>query len=273
MAISNFIPTLWSAGVFTAFQANQVVIPTVNRQYEGDATAGNTVRIIGATTPTIVDYKAAGRSITAEALSDSKVDLLIDQEKAFAFKVDDVDMAQAAGNFDAWTLAAGRALAEDAESAVIAKLLAGAGSNLNTGAGAVTVDSADKAKAAMLAIRTQLTKSKVPVADRFVAVNPAMASYLIGGLSDAAAAGSDAELRNGVLGRIYGLTVVESPLFTEATKPVAVGYHSNVISFVSQVEKTEALRDTASFSDIVRGLHVYGSIVTQGAGVAKYLSA
>ncbi|HLP97660.1 MAG TPA: hypothetical protein VK149_04365 [Sideroxyarcus sp.] len=273
MAISNFIPTLWSAGVFTSFQANQVVIPTVNREYEGTATAGNTVRIIGAVTPTITDYKGAGRTISAEALSDSKVDLLIDQEKAFSFKVDDVDRAQAAGNFDAWTRAAGGALAEDAEAYVIAKLLSEAGTNLNTGGSAVAVDSGDKAKAALRAIRLQLTKNKVPVADRFVAVNPAMADLLVAGLSDASMAGTDAELRNGVVGRLYGLTIVESPLFAEATKPVAVGYHSNVISFVSQVEETESLRDPASFSDIVRGLHVYGAKVTRAAGVTKYISA
>ena len=272
MAISNFIPTLWSAGVFTAFQAQQVVIPTVNRQYEGEATAGNTVRIIGAATPTIVDYKAAGRTITAEALSDSKVDLLIDQEKAFSFKVDDVDRAQASGNFEAWSAAAGAALAEDAEKAVIAKILAAAGA-LNTGAGAVTVDSGDKAKAALRAIRTQLTKSKVPAADRFVAVNPAMADLLVAGLSDSSVAGTDGELRNGVIARLYGMTVVETPLFAEETKPVAVGYHSNVVSFVSQIEQTEALRDPASFSDIVRGLSVYGSVVTRAAGTAKYVSA
>lgn len=273
MAITNFIPEIWSAGVNTAFQQAQIIIPTVNQDYVGEASKGNTVHIIGASTPTIVDYKTAGRVISAEALTDSVVDLAIDQEKAFAFKVDDVDKVQAAGNFDAWTRAAGGALAEDAEKAVIAKMIAEAGSNLNTGGGAVTIDTADKALTALRAIRTQMTKAKVPAADRFVAVNPAFADLIVAKLSDVSVAGADAELRNGIVGRIYGLTVLETPLFAEATKAYAVGYHKSAIAFVSQIDSTESLRDTASFSDIVRGLHVYGTKVTRTAGVVKYLSA
>lgn len=273
MAIDNFIPEVWSAGVTTAFQKAQVVIPTLNTQYSGEARKGNTVHIIGAVTPTITDYANAGRTIEAEALSDTSVDLLIDQEKAFAFKVDDVDAVQAAGTFDAWTMAAGGALAEDAEAHVLSVMLAGAGSNLNTGNGAVVIDTADEAKAALRAIRTQMTKAKVPAANRFVAVNPAMADLLVSALSDAAAAGTDAELRNGIVGRLYGLTVLETPLFAEATKPVALGYHAATVAFVSQIDKTESLRDPQSFSDIVRGLNVYGVKVVKPAGVVKYLGA
>jgi hypothetical protein len=273
MAISNFIPEIWSAGVTTAFQSAQIVIPTLNSQYTGEASRGNTVHIIGAVTPTIVDYAADGRTIDAEALTDSKVDLLIDQEKAFAFKVDDVDRAQAAGSFDAWTLAAGGALAEDAEAYVIAQMIAGAGTNLNTGAGAVTIDSGAKAMAALRAIRTQLTKNKIPASDRFVAVNPAFADLLVAELGLNANGLGESELRNGLVARVFGLTVLETPMFAEATKPYAVGYHSATVAFVSQIAETESLRDPASFSDIVRGLNVFGSKVVRSAGVVKYLGA
>lgn len=273
MAITNFIPEIWAAGVNTAFQSAQVVIPTLNTSYEGDASRGNTVNITGASTPTIVDYAGDGRTIDPEALTDSTVQLLIDNEKAFAFKVDDIDKAQAAGSFDAWTTAAGGALAEEAEATMLAAMLSGAGNNLNTGGGAVVVDTADEALAALRAIRTQLTKNKVPAADRFVAVNPAFADLIIAKLSDVATAGADGELRNGVIGRIYGMTVLETPLFAEATKPVAVGYHASAVAFVSQIDAVESLRDPASFSDIIRGLNVYGGKVVRSAGVVKYLGA
>ena len=273
MAISNFIAEVWSAGVTTAFQKSQIIIPTCNTSYTGEAGRGRTVHIIGATTPTITDYAAAGRTLSAEALADSKIDLLLNQEKAFSFKVDDVDKVQAAGSFDAWTAAAGGALAEDAEAYVIAQMLAGAGSNLNTGGGAVTIDTADKAKAALRAIRTQMTKAKVPAAGRFVAVNPAFADLIVGGQGDAASGLGENELRNGIVAKLYGLTVLETPLFAEATKPYAVGYHESAVGFVSQIDETESLRDPASFSDIVRGLHVYGAKVVRAAGVVKYLSA
>jgi hypothetical protein len=273
MAISNFIPEIWSAGVTTSFQAAQIVIPTLNTQYTGEARRGNTVHIIGAVTPTIVDYADAGRTIDAEALTDSKVDLLIDQEKAFSFKVDDVDKAQAAGSFDAWTRAAGGALAEDAEAYALAQMLAGAGNNLNTGGSAVVIDTGDEALAALRAIRTQLTKNKVPASGRFVAVNPAFADLIVAGLGTNASGLGESELRNGAVARIYGMTVLETPMFAEAVKPVAVGYHEATVGFVSQIDETESLRDPASFSDIVRGLHVYGAKVVRSAGVVKYLGA
>lgn len=273
MAISNFIPTIWSAGVNTAFQSAQIVIPTLNTAYVGDARKGNTVKVIGATTPTITDYKTAGRSITAEALTDSSVDLLINQEKAFSFLVDDVDKAQASGSFDSWTTAAGGALAEDAEAYVIAAMITGAGSNLNTGGSAVTIDTGAKALAALRAIRTQLTKNKVPAMDRYVAVNPAFADLVVAELGIATSGLGENELRNGVVAKVYGLTVLESPLFAEATKPYAVGYHGSAMAFVGQIEATESLRAQSSFADIVRGLHVYGSKVVRSAGVVKYLSA
>jgi hypothetical protein len=272
MAISNFIAELWSAGVTTAFQQSQIVIPTVNQAYSGVAGRGRTVHIIGATTPTITDYAAAGRTISAEALSDSKVDLLLNQEKAFSFKVDDVDRAQAAGAFDAWTLAAGRALAEDSEAYVIAQMVANAGVNGNSGT-AVTVDSYAKALTALRTIRTAMTKNKVPMAGRYVAVNPAFADLLVSGLGLEASGLGENELRNGVVAKVYGLTVLETPLFAEATKPYAVGYHETGIAYVSQIDETEALRDPSSFSDIIRGLHVYGAKVVRPTSVVKYLSA
>lgn len=263
MAIENFIPEIWSAGVTTAFQKAQVVIPTLNTQYSGDARKGNQVNIIGAITPTVVDYKNAGRTISAEALSDTSVSLLIDQEKAFSFKVDDVDMVQAAGSMDAWTRAAGGALAEDAEAYVLNTMLNNAGYNAFSG----SITTADDAKAALRAIRKHLTLEKVPAADRYVAVTPAFADLLISGLSDVAAAGSDAELRNGVVGRLYGLTILETPLMPNADNAYAIGYHAATVAFVSQIDSTESLRDPNSFSDIVRGLNVYGAKVVKNAGV------
>tara|TARA_R110000868_G_scaffold63020_5_gene190085 strand:- start:1967 stop:2776 length:810 start_codon:yes stop_codon:yes gene_type:complete len=269
MAIDNFIPEIWSAGVTQSFIANQIVIPTLNTQYSGDATRGNTVHIINATTPTVVDYAAAGRSITAEALADTEVQLLLNQEKAFSVNVDDVDKAQAAGSFNAWTDAAGKALAEDAETYVIAQMLAGA---TDGNAGAVAVTTPALAKAALRAIRKTMVEGKVPSSNRSVIVNPDFADLLLEGLSDVSVAGSSDELRNGVIARLYGMEVLESPLVAGATA-TAIGYHQDTVAFVNQIQSLEALRNQSSFSDIVRGLSVYGSKVIKAAGVVKYVSA
>ena len=269
MAIDNFIPEVWAAGVTQSFIANQVVIPTLNTQYSGEATRGNTVHIINATTPTITDYAAAGRTITAEALADTEVQLLINQEKAFSVNVDDVDRVQAAGEFNAWTEAAGRALAEDAEEYVLAQMFTGA-SNENTGS--VVVDTAAEAKTAIREIRKTMATNKVPASGRFVVVNPDFADLLLQDLSDVSTAGSSSELRDGAILRLYGMDVIESPVTGQAT-PAAIGYHQDMVAFVNQVENVESLRNPTKFADIVRGLNVYGAKVVKSEAVVKYVSA
>lgn len=269
MAIDNFIPEVWAAGVTQSFIANQQVIPTLNTQFTGTATSGNTVHIINATTPTITDYAGAGRSITAEALADTEVQLLINQEKAFSVNVDDVDRVQAAGEFNAWTEAAGRALAEDAETYVIAQMLAGA---TNGNGGSVVVDTAAEAKAAIRAIRKSLTEAKVPTSGRNIVVNPDMADLLLQDLSDVSVAGGSSELRDGAILRLYGMDVFESPLVGESV-PAAIGYHQDMVAFVSQINNVESLRNPTKFADIVRGLNVYGAKVVKSEAVVKYVSA
>lgn len=269
MAIDNFIPEIWAAGVTQSFIANQVVIPTLNTQFSGTVTRGNQVHIINATTPTIVDYAAASRSITAEALNDTEVTLSIDQEKAFSVNVDDVDAVQASSSFGPWVEAAGKALAEDAEEYVIAQMVAGSTQG-NTGD--VVVDTFAEAKAAVLKIRNMMSNAKVPTADRFLVVNPDFADLLISGLSDAALAGGTEELRNGQILRLGGFNIVESALI-DSELPAAVGYHSGMVAFANQINSLESLRNPTKFADIVRGLNVYGAKVIKSAAVVRYFSA
>jgi len=270
MAIDNFIPEIWAAGVTQSFIANQVVIPTLNTQFTGNVTRGNQVHIINATTPTIVDYAAEGRTITAEALNDTEVLLAIDQEKAFSVNVDDVDKVQASSAFGPWVDAAGKALAEDAETYVLAQMMSGASSA--QASTPVAVDTPAEARAAVRAIRKAMSKSKVPAGDRFLAVNPDFADLLIDGLSDAAVAGGSEELRNGQILRLYGFTVIETPLIA-GTTPTALGYHNAMVAYANQVNSLEALRNPTKFADIVRGLNVYGAKVLKSSAVVKYVSA
>lgn len=254
MAITNYIPQVWSAAVFESFIQSQVVIPTLNTLFTGDVSYGNQVNITGAVTPTIGTYSGTA---TNQTLSDSTVALSIGQKKYFAFKVDDVNAVQARGDFQAWSRAAGTALAADSETYVISQMIAD-----GTDLGDTAITDGTEAKGALRTIRTALSAANVPSSNRYCVVNSAMADLVLAGLSDVAQAGSDSELRNGVIGRLYGMTIVESSLFTEDL-PQAIGYHADMVAYVSQLDSVEALRDTSSFSDIIRGLHVYGSAVVQ----------
>jgi len=272
MAIDNFIPDIWSASLETEYFANQIVIPTVSGKYTGEVQRGNTVKITGAVTPTIVDYAGASRSITAEALNDDGQDLNIDQEKAFSFIVDDIDEVQAAGSMEPYTVAAGRALAEDAESALLSNMLTQSWSLNVTGASPASITTYATAKAAILKARTFLNTKKIPNQGRYLAVNPDFAQYLVDGLSDVALAGGSNELRNGQIAEAWGFTILETPLLGTSGTPTFVAYQDAGAAFVSQISKVEALRHQTKFADIVRGLNVYGSKVIRQHAVASFVS-
>jgi hypothetical protein len=270
MAITNFIPAIWSAALLESFFASQVVIPTCNRQYEGDASMGNEVKITGVNTPAIQNY-ATTHTHTIDQLTDTTQSLLINQEKAVAFAVDDVDRVQAAGSFEPVTAAAGSALSEDAETYVITQM-----STNGTSVSTAAIADAAAAYASVLNMRKALSKAKVPSAGRYLLVNPEFSALLLGSdskLSSVDSAGSDGELRNGVLGRLLGFTVLESPLLVNSNRAAAIGYHGASVGHVSQISKTEAGRQELAFADYVKSLHVYGSKVLRATSVQTHLAA
>ena len=270
MAISNFIPTIWSAAILENFKAAQVIIPTLNRQYEGEVANGNTVKVTGITTPSVQDYSSS-RTLTVDALSDSTQSLSIDQMKAISFKVDDVDRVQAAGSFEPVTADAGRALAEDAEAYIIAQMKA---NGTSAGTGAITTPAL--AFAAVVSLRQALTKAKVPTSQRYLVVSPEFASLLLaeGSKLTSANGATDGELRNGVIGNLLGFTVIEHPLLTHTSnRPAAIAYHGPSVGFVGQLDKTESGRMELAFADFVRALNVYGAKVLRATAVQTYLPA
>ena len=222
MAISNFIESVWSAALLEPFKSAQYLVPAVNHQYEGELASGNTVKVTAITTPTIQNY-ATGRVLTIDALADTTQSLVINKEDAISFKVDDVDRVQSAGSFEPVTRDAAKALAENAETNLLADLKT---NGTSAGTGAITTPAL--AYAAVVAIRQALVKAKVPSSDRYLAVSPEFASLLLGEASKLTTAdiAGDGELRNGVLGKLLGFTVIEHPLLTHtSSRPCAVGLH------------------------------------------------
>lgn len=270
MAISNFIPTIWSAAILENFKAAQAIIPTLNRQYEGEVTQGSVVKITAITSPSVQDYSSS-RSLTIDALSDSTQSMNIDQMKAISFKVDDVDRVQAAGSFDPVTADAGRALAEDAEAYILAQMKA---NGTSAGTGAITTPAL--AFAAVVTLRQALGKAKIPAANRYLVVSPEFAALLLaeGSKLTSAYGATDGELRNGVLGNLLGFTVIEHPLLTHTSnRPAAIAYHGPSVAFVGQLDKVESGRMELAFADYVRALNVYGAKILRATAVQTYLPA
>lgn len=273
MAITNFVPEIWSAALLKALRDRLTYAQAgvINRNYEGEiARAGDTVHITSFNDPAVRSYtKNPGSPITWDLLTDTQKTLVVAEADYFAFKVDDIDKRQALGGFvEEATVGASYNLAKVADDFVAGLMVAGAANDL----GSVAVADPAAAYDLLVQMRTSLTRSNTPDEGRFVIVPPELYAKL---LQDdrfirADAAGTTAGLRNGQAGRAAGFDVIESNRVPEVSietgSDVAysvVAGHSMATTFAEQIASTEALRLEGSFGDGVRGLHLYGGLVVR----------
>lgn len=278
MAIVNFIPEVWAAGLLGNLR-DQLVFGqsgVINRDYEGEiAIAGDTVHITSFADPATRAYTKNG-TITWDLLTDDTRALIVDQSDYFAFKVDDIDKRQAKPGFvEATTLGASYNLAADSDAYLAAQMVAAVSTNDLGGKNAVLVPDASATETTvydlLVDFRTALTRSKTPNQGRWVVVPPEMYALL---LKDdrfirADAAGTTEGLRNGFVGRAAGFDVIESN-----TVPQAAGVHSVLAghgmatTYAEQIASVKAVELENTFGDGVKGLHLYGAKVVREAQLA-----
>ncbi|GAA1513772.1 hypothetical protein KTJ89_11300 [Brevibacterium sediminis] len=272
MAITNFIPEIWSAKMLTEFRHTAVWAGLTNREYEGDLRSGNKLHITSPVPIAIKDYKAANRTTSADAISDTGIELDVDQEKNFDFYVDDIDRAQAAGNLNEYTKSAADGLVEDADK-FLAALAVTNGTAVTPGAPATD------AKTAWNVLRDlvkALNKAAVPKENRVFVANAEFEALLFehdSKMTNADQSGTTEGLRNASLGKILRLDGYGSENLPETDAPQVVAMHRSSLAFVSQIQKTEAMRAENKFADRLRGLHVYGAKVVRPKAIAVYTAA
>jgi hypothetical protein len=262
LTVDNFIPEIWSAAVATAIQDHAVIAALCNRGFEGEARKGNAVRITGVIPPEVKDYRAAGRTTEADDIDDAGDRLLIDQEKSFDFHVDDIDRVQAAGGFGDWTTAAGRSVALDADRYIAARMVA-EGTDA-TGSVTVHAEDGDSTHDVIRDMRKALSKASIDASDRYLLMNAEFESLLLGSdakITSVDTSGSPAGLREAIIGRYLGFTLVPTNSLPEADVPQAVAFWSPAVAYVSQIDTVESMRSHRKFADRLRGLHVYGARV------------
>ncbi len=96
----------------------------------------------------------------------------------------------------------------------------------------ISADGANALKV-VTAARRILNERKVPFADRFLAVGTGVAEHLLNldQLTKVNEAGTDGALREGVIGRLRGFTVVEDPALTD---DFGVAYHRDAFAHVTR---------------------------------------
>lgn len=275
MAVTSFIPELWNARLLYALEKNHVATNLVNRNYEGEIkNAGDTVHINTLGAVSVRTY-TQGTDLSYDALSTTDQTLEIDQQKYFAFSLDDVDKAQAAG--DIMDTAMGRAaysLADVSDAFLLGKIAAGGSSSNYVGSsGSPVALTTSNIYSSIVALRTALDKQNVPTQGRTLVVPPEAYALLLQDARFTSVQGiADGVITNGLVGRVAGFDIYMSNnvVKTSAGTPVysITAQVADATTYAEQIIKTEALRPEASFSDAVRGLHVYGAKVTRPEEIA-----
>ena len=280
MAVDTFIPEVWHADLMVALRKAQIFgqAGVINRDYEGDVSeSGDTVHIGSLAAPTIATYTKNVTAIDPQTLTTTDQTLVIDQSKYFAFEVDDVDKRQVKAGGQLLNKAANDSAygLSDIADIFLAGLMTANAGNVIAAGDAATPDAAYKI---VLALKVKLDKAKIPTADRFLIVAPEFHSLLLqdARFTDASKyADGGSTIRNGEVGRVLGFNVMvtlNSPAGTAGTNPevsnFVVAGHSMATTFAEQINKVEAYRPQGSFSDAIKGLHVYGAKVVRPEALA-----
>lgn len=281
MAITTFIPEIWSARLLYALDKAHVATNLVNRNYEGViANQGDTVHINSIGAVTVKDYSKNTNIADPEVLTTSDQTLDIDQAKYFNFQVDDVDKAQISGEIiDTAMGRSAYALADVSDAFLLKTIANGAASANKIGAKAtLTALTASNVYENIVKMRTLLDKANVPTTGRTIVVPPEVYALLL--LDDRfAKSGSDSgqnALLNGMVGRVAGFDVFMSNNCVSGTDGgsgttayfVITAQVAAATTYAEQIIKTEAYRMEKRFADAVKGLHVYGAKVTDGSQIA-----
>ena len=272
---SAFIPELWSQKLNTMLEKNCVMLQCVNRNWEGDIKQqGDKVKII---TPADVSVSTlTGDNVTYESLTPTTKTLEINQKKFFAFKIDDVAKAQTNTDImEAHLGNAKRAIEEVQDSYLLA--LHTDVESANTVGSEETPITLNKntiyEQFVKLSLALKNSNAVYSGVKPWVVINPDIEAYLLQSPEFISAHNvADKTLREGSIGRIAGMDVLVSTNLTEVnSKYYVLAGTNDAITFASQLTKIESLRDKDSFSDLVRGLYLYGAKTVQPHALAKMI--
>ncbi len=253
MALNAFIPELWAATILRTLENNLVATKICNTEYTGEIKKhGDTVHFGQLADVTIGTY--AG-SITYEELNGTDIPVPVDQQDYFAFKVSDIDAAQANVALQSSQAARAAYQLRDKCDKYILGLYAQAGKTItNTAVNSVNVFEA------ISDMSLALDEANVPNESKWIVIPPWVKhKLLLAGVKFGVKNGIDGQ--NGVdwtkeLG--FDLYVSNNVALASGAS-CCLGGSKNAIAFADQVTNTRAMDLEDSFDVGVSGLHLFGA--------------
>ena len=282
-----FIPEIYSKKVQIALRKAAVAEAVCNTDYMGEISSfGDTVNIIKEPQIAVADY-TRGLAVTSTDLTDQELVLTVDQAKSFSFKIDDLEKRFSHVNFQAIAADnAAYALRDAMDSNILAAISAGATATTGMGTTSTPIDigfgsgEVDPLNQMSLAAK-ELDEANAPEDGRWFVAAPEWYNQLSNSASKLLSVDFNAgqgSIRNGLVasGLLRGFQMYKSnnlPTNTvaSATRPAALFGHMSSTAAASAMNKVETVRDTGTFSDIVRGLMVWGRKVLRPEVAGKII--
>ena len=291
----NFAPEIFSQKVLKFFRRASVAEDITNTDYAGEIeNFGDTVRIIKEPTITVSSY-ARGSVVNPQDLADDQITMVVDQANAFAFKIDDIEERQSHVNFEALATSSGAYSLKRKYDANILQAMADGAGNTGTSVGTagapIDITGSGNEDAAVNLLMTMariLDDQTVPEENRWFVAPPIFYenAFKAGAkFAEVQVTGDGTTpLRNGLVmaGNIAGFNCYKSTaLNNSGTDVVTINSQDTTNDFVvlaghmsstataSHIAKTEVVRSTETFSDIVRGLHVFGRKVIRPEAIVQ----
>ena len=291
-----FVPEIFSKKIQNFFRKSSVIEAITNTDYAGEIAAfGDTVKIIKEPEITVAAYTRAA-STTKQYLTDQELTLVIDKANSFKFIVDDIEEKLSHINFaSVGASSAAYTLKNTMDAEVLSAMFAGVSTSTpdhvlggdGTGSAVANMTSRDPidmgnggSEISPLAIMARMARllddSQVPEDQRWFVAKPEFYEELASTDSKLMSSDfnqGDGGVRNGLVasGSIRGFQMYKSsnvPATTNATGQCLAGHMSSTATAQS-ILNIETLRDTDTFGDIVRGLHVYGRQVLRDDAIVK----
>jgi len=288
-----FIPEIYSKKVQIALRKAAVAEAICNTDYMGEISSfGDTVNIIKEPQIAVADY-TRGLAVTSTDLTDQELVLTVDQAKSFSFKIDDLEKRFSHINFQAIASDnAAYALRDAMDSNILAAINAGATVTTGMGTTGTPIDigfasgEVDPLNQMALAAK-ELDEANAPEDGRWFVAAPEWYNALSNSSSKLLSVDFNAgqgSIRNGLVasGLLRGFQMYKSNNLPtndlsgatpagSATAPVALFGHMSSTAAASSMNKVETVRDTGTFSDIVRGLMVWGRKVLRPEVAGKII--
>ena len=304
----NFAPSIFSQKVLKFFRRASVAEDITNTDYTGEIeNFGDTVNIIKEPTLTVSAY-TRGSVVNPQDLADDQVTMTVDQANAFAFKIDDIEERHSHVNFEALATSSGAfALKRKFDANILQAMSDGAGiagaddaslsggltttnSALGTASAPINVETDDAGINLMLLMARVLDDQSVPEENRWFVAPPIFYEKMFQAgnkMAEVQVTGdASSNLRNGLATpgtlagfRCYKSTALNSTagtdqvtlsgVATDASENIIMAGHISSTSTASHIAKTEVVRSTESFSDVVRGLHVFGRKVLRPESIVR----